>query len=64
MTFRSGVAVEYMPVEALERTLGMHNIHQNQGDPAGSQWWNDNGIWQDGGRSKQSFGVALAYEMQ
>ncbi|MDQ3741719.1 MAG: YukJ family protein [Actinomycetota bacterium] len=29
--------------------LGMHNIHQNQGDPAGSQWWDENGIWQDGG---------------
>jgi hypothetical protein len=28
--------------------LGMHNVHQNQGDPAGSQWWDDNGIWQDG----------------
>jgi Uncharacterized conserved protein (DUF2278) len=28
---------------------GMHNVHQNQGDPAGSQWWNQNGIWQDGG---------------
>ena len=28
--------------------LGVHNIHQNQGDPAGSQWWDDNGIWQDG----------------
>jgi len=28
---------------------GMHNIHQNQGDPAGSQWWDDNGPWQDGG---------------
>ncbi|WP_370413379.1 DUF2278 family protein [Streptomyces fradiae] len=28
--------------------LGMHNIHQNQGDPAGSQWWPENGIWQDG----------------
>ena len=28
--------------------LGMHNIHQNQGDPAGSQWWEENGIWQDG----------------
>jgi uncharacterized protein YukJ/tRNA(Arg) A34 adenosine deaminase TadA len=27
---------------------GMHNIHQNQGDPAGSQWWDDNGPWQDG----------------
>ncbi|GII04873.1 DUF2278 family protein [Planobispora takensis] len=29
--------------------LGMHNVHQNQGDPAGSQWWQENGIWQDGG---------------
>jgi hypothetical protein len=27
---------------------GMHNIHQNQGDPVGSQWWDENGIWQDG----------------
>jgi uncharacterized protein YukJ len=29
--------------------LGMHNVHQNQGDPAGSQWWTDDGVWQDGG---------------
>jgi hypothetical protein len=28
--------------------LGMHNIHQNQGDPAGSPWWAENGSWQDG----------------
>lgn len=28
---------------------GVHNIHQNQGDPAGSPWWAENGIWQDGG---------------
>ncbi|NOQ28166.1 MAG: DUF2278 family protein [Bacteroidales bacterium] len=28
--------------------LGIHNIHQNQGDPAGTHWWNENGIWQDG----------------
>jgi len=28
--------------------LGVHNIHQNQGDPVGSQWWLENGIWQDG----------------
>jgi hypothetical protein len=27
---------------------GVHDIHLNQGDPQGSQWWNDNGIWQDG----------------
>jgi len=35
--------------EPFSNGLGMHNVHQNQGDPAGSQWWNDNGIWQDGG---------------
>jgi hypothetical protein len=28
--------------------LGVHNIHQNQGDPPGSQWWDEDGIWQDG----------------
>jgi uncharacterized protein YukJ len=27
----------------------MHDIPQNQGDPAGSQWWDQNGTWQDGG---------------
>ena len=28
--------------------LGVHNVHMNQGDPAGSAWWASNGIWQDG----------------
>lgn len=28
--------------------LGVHNIHQNQGDPIGSPWAAENGIWQDG----------------
>ena len=28
--------------------LGMHNVHQNQGDPLNSQWADTNGIWQDG----------------
>jgi len=28
--------------------LGVHNIHQNQGDPPETQWWAENGIWQDG----------------
>lgn len=28
--------------------LGVHNVHQNQGDPIGSQWSPSNGIWQDG----------------
>jgi uncharacterized protein YukJ len=34
--------------EPFTQGLGVHNIHQNQGDPAGSQWWGENGIWQDG----------------
>ncbi|MEU8777941.1 DUF2278 family protein [Streptomyces sp. NPDC048606] len=34
--------------EPFDRGLGMHNIHQNQGDPYGSPWWDDNGVWQDG----------------
>ncbi|MEU6863944.1 DUF2278 family protein [Streptomyces sp. NPDC046876] len=34
--------------EPFDEGLGMHNIHQNQGDPPGSQWWEENGIWQDG----------------
>jgi len=27
---------------------GMHDVHYNQGDPAGSQWWASDGTWQDG----------------
>jgi uncharacterized protein YukJ len=27
---------------------GVHKVHQNQGDPAGSQWWDENWAWQDG----------------
>jgi uncharacterized protein YukJ len=34
--------------EPFTNGLGMHNIHQNQGDPLGSQWAAENGIWQDG----------------
>ncbi|MFD0358341.1 DUF2278 family protein [Streptomyces sp. NPDC127110] len=34
--------------EPFDNGLGMHNIHQNQGDPYGSQWWDENGTWQDG----------------
>ncbi|MBJ7331596.1 MAG: DUF2278 family protein [Solirubrobacteraceae bacterium] len=35
--------------EPFETGLGMHNVHQNQGDPLTSQWADENGIWQDGG---------------
>ena len=27
---------------------GVHDIHMNQGDPVGSQWYAANGTWQDG----------------
>ena len=41
---------------------GMHNIHQNQGDPAGSQWWTENGVWQDGGTlAEQADGSWVAF---
>lgn len=35
--------------EPFHTGFGMHNIHQNQGDPLDSQWSAENGIWQDGG---------------
>ncbi|HVK44702.1 MAG TPA: DUF2278 family protein [Micropruina sp.] len=34
--------------EPFSTGLGVHNVHQNQGDPVDSQWASDNGIWQDG----------------
>ena len=50
--------------EPFRTGLGMHNVHQNQGDPAGSQWWDENGIWQDGatltGRADGRFDVFLS----
>jgi len=30
-----------------------YTTSQNQGDQAGSQWWNQNGIWQDGAVAEQ-----------
>lgn len=35
--------------EPFSHGRGVHNIHQNQGDPAGSIWWAENSVWQDGG---------------
>jgi Uncharacterized conserved protein (DUF2278) len=35
--------------EPFHTGFGVHNIHQNQGDPLASQWAAENGIWQDGG---------------
>lgn len=34
--------------EPFTRGLGLHNIHQNQGDPLSSRFAGENGIWQDG----------------
>jgi hypothetical protein len=34
--------------EPFTEGLGVHNVHQNQGDPADSQWYDENGPWQDG----------------
>ncbi len=42
--------------------LGVHNIHQNQGDPIDSQWADENGVWQDGATIVQrSNGSLLAF---
>lgn len=38
----------YVFGEPFTSGLGVHNIHQNQGDPPGSKWWAENGTWQDG----------------
>lgn len=34
--------------EPFRQGLGVHNVHQNQGDPIGSAWSAENGTWQDG----------------
>ncbi|MFD9359215.1 DUF2278 family protein [Streptomyces sp. NPDC060031] len=34
--------------EPFDVGLGVHNVHQNQGDPYDSPWWDENGTWQDG----------------
>lgn len=45
------------------RPPGLHDIHLNQGDPAGSAWWSLDGIWQDGLTiAIHSDGTASAFE--
>lgn len=39
----------YMFGEPFHTGLGVHNIHQNQGDPVGGGYDAENAIWQDGG---------------
>jgi hypothetical protein len=38
----------YVFGEPFRRGKGVHNIHQNQGDPPSSRWAPENGPWQDG----------------
>jgi hypothetical protein len=38
----------YLFGDHYETGQGVHDVHMNQGDPAGSQWWAADGIWQDG----------------
>jgi len=38
----------YVFGEPFRTGKGVHNIHQNQGDPPGSRWYRENGSWQDG----------------
>jgi hypothetical protein len=38
----------YLFGDHYQQGLGVHDVHMNQGDPAGSQWWSTDGIWQDG----------------
>jgi hypothetical protein len=45
----SGSARLFVYGEPFRVGRGVHNIHQNQGDPDWSRWQGENGIWQDGG---------------
>jgi hypothetical protein len=38
----------YVFGEPFRNGKGVHNIHQNQGDPPDSRWRGENGVWQDG----------------
>jgi hypothetical protein len=46
--------------EPFRRGHGVHNIHQNQGDPQQSRWYQENGIWQDGAVVAQRRNKTLA----
>jgi hypothetical protein len=40
---------------------GVHNVHQNQGDPVGSGFSAENGIWQDGALIVETNGDYVAF---
>jgi hypothetical protein len=45
--------------------LGVHDVHQNQGDPFGSQWYEDNGVWQDGAvMAEQPGGQVVVWQVK
>lgn len=44
----TGTRRVYIFGERFDTGQGVHDVHQNQGDPALSHWWDANGIWQDG----------------
>jgi hypothetical protein len=45
----TGTRRVYIFGERFEHTgQGVHDVHQNQGDPAGTPWWGTDGTWQDG----------------
>jgi Uncharacterized conserved protein (DUF2278) len=44
----TGTRRVYIFGERFTTGQGVHDVHQNQGDPPGTPWWGTNGIWQDG----------------
>ncbi|MEI7824328.1 MAG: YukJ family protein [Chlorobiaceae bacterium] len=46
--------------EPFRRGRGVHNIHQNQGDPPQSRWHQENGTWQDGALVAQRYDKTIA----
>ncbi len=47
--FLENVERIYIFGEPYTSGLGVHNVHMNQGDPIGTNFARENGIWQDGG---------------
>ena len=49
----------YLFGDHYEEGRGVHDVHMNQGDPGGSQWWSTDGTWQDGAVFLEQPGGAL-----
>ena len=63
--YASGSVRLYVFGQQFTTGLGVHDVHQNQGDPLGSQWYPDNGIWQDGGViAEQPDGSVVAWQVK